>query len=345
MEFWATLKRGAIEFARIWGFSYPRTALILQDTQGGKTTWENFKISSSISKEDAEKYKGEVDKITKEKKEKDKKKDKYKTKPIDKGEEIKKKENGKDLKALDLEDYVTETDLNDLKTSLSVDKGISLVTNTKTNETVLISGQVDTFFRSSKPASVYPNLVLAVFLPILLVTEIWQIAIIQNWIVVDWEAALLGATAITLSLHNARYAFFSSISALYCTKKIYLAAMPIYIPNLVNFLSLKQSKPNDLRSDAIEALAAELRPLRFRINTLMKSLEEALLGLDQAKAIGERKGLTLGGHRLSGMPSYLVIIGVLILGIFLGYFLAGGLNFHSVSPTTVNATSLILGGY
>jgi hypothetical protein len=313
------LKRGLTEFIRVWGFAFPKTALILQDAQGSKIIWENFKISSSISKADVQKYTEAAEAL--EVKVKDKKAGKGSQKNgLKDKEKLKKKD-------LDLEDYVTETELGELKTSLTVDQGISLVTNTKTQDIILVSGQADTFFRSTKPANVYPNLTLSVFLPLLIITELWQLAIINNWPIVDWQAALIGSVGITLALHNARYAFMSSISALYCTKKIYLAATPIYIPNLINFLALKQSKPADLKSDTIAALAAELRPLRFRVQTLMISLEEALLGLDQAKAIGERKGLTLGGHKLAGMPSYVVIIGVLILGIIIGYFLANGLSF------------------
>lgn len=351
MGLWENLKRGALEFVRIWGFSYPRQALILQTAQGGRTTWENFKISDSVTAEDKAKYLEAIKKMESKKREPkaDAAPDKSPTKNKAKPEPEKEKGPEDKKKSKKLEDYVTEEDLGELKTSLTSEEGLSVVTNEKTNESVLICGQVGSYFRSSKPATVFPNLVISVFLPILIFTEVWQIALIQNWVIVDWQAALFGAVALTLALHNGRYAFFSSISALYCTRKLYVSAMPIYVPNLINFLTVKEVTNEDIKSDAVANLMSELTPLRFRAKELKRELGEAYAALQHAGLVGELRGLILAVPQKKQTSTIVLVVLGIVLGIVIGFLLSSGLSYTTATQTTVNVTNinttrLILGG-
>jgi hypothetical protein len=120
--------------------------------------------------------------------------------------------------------------------------------------------------------------------------------------------------------------------------------MPVYVPNLINFLTIKEKTIPDLKVDAVANLMSELTPFRFRVKELRKELGEAYSALQHASLVGELKGRVMAIPQQRKTSTILWIIGALILGIIIGYVLSNGLSYQSAAQTTVNATGLILGG-
>ncbi len=333
-----TIKRYLVLFLRLWGFCYPSKVVVISDTTTGKDAMiEHFQITNATKRP-----------YNKNQNHDDKDKEKEKGEPKDQGQDPKKpkqkanaKEEGDDSNNEnedydDDEQYIESAEIPDNQ------KGFSMVTDLKTNADYRIAGKVETMFRGRKPVNVFPMTVLAVFLPILVVTEAWQIAMIYNITVDPVIEAILGTFFITLTIHNARYAYFSSaVQVLYATKKMSAGGSPIYIPNMIEYLNFKQSKVKDLRDDLMAMLNAEVRPLRNENAKLSATIESLYKMLDRAKAQGKREGLTFSNARLGGVGPWWVTVLVLLIGIALGWFISGGMAYVS-APT--NSTVVTVGG-
>ncbi len=356
------LKAWLIAFARIWGFCYPSKVLIVMDpTTGKKRIIEKFtsilgikrkyklkaeagdKGSKSAKKDALIKTKANN---TKEKNDKDKENTNgnNKTDAPKPTASTGAKANGNGAKAAEkaIED-MSEDELKDLVGDIDIEKGFSTVTDLKTFSSYVIAGKVETFFRARKPVEVFPSVVLAVFLPILLITEVWQVALIYN---LHFDEVLLAAAftaCITLTVHNARYAYGSGVEVLYATMKTSAGGEPLYIPNMIEFLNFKQSRNQDLRDDLLSAAYAKLRPLELQNAKLMASLEKSFKAWDMAKAEGARTVRTTGISRLQTIAPYWAIILIFAVGIIFGWILSGGVSvFPPTNSTLANGSGAIM---
>jgi len=310
------LKKDLILFARIFGFCYPSKVVNISDTTTGKSKMiENFQITSAGKRQYVKSEQHQEKEDAKNTKNGNNKK--KQTKPYDEDEQ---------------EDVIK--DLEDMG-----DKGFSMLTDLNTKEDFRIAGRIETMFRGRRPADVFQLTSLAVFLPVLIITEVWQLFTIYNIPVDPVISATLGTFFLMLTVHNARYCWGSSVQVLYVTKKTSVGGADIYIPNMIEFLNFKQSKVKDLRDDLMAMLNAEIRPLRNENAKLNATLENLYKSIDKAKQQGRRDGLTFANSRLSTFGPYWVTIVIFIAGVLLGWFMSGGVGIVQ----NTNATAMMGG--